>query len=261
MSDELFEVLRGSLRRAAAAAESIRLVVKAGAEPSRATNMRRLMPGVTLVFGTPMAELNRTASVLGTLARKDPLAVIGVCDALWRAGSLEERQVAGKVIGKIAIKHPQPCLVAIEAWLPTLDGWANCDNLACASMEPIMLAKPGDTLALCERWVADPNKWIRRFGVVVLRAFEKTSAPPSVFEILDRLRDEADRDVQKGVSWMMRDLSARHSQHVIAVLEAWAKRPDTGRRWMVKDGMKKLPAAAQQRLQALLGDIRQTGRS
>jgi 3-methyladenine DNA glycosylase AlkD len=221
------------------------------ADQAAADRARTVMPGVRDVMGTPMTAVTALAGPLAKVGKNQPNEVIAALDLLWQSGILEPRQLVGKVLERLGRYHPEPCLAAVERYVPTLDCWANADNLACFAMRHITAHDPARAVALSRRCIGSEAVWTRRFGVVILRAFEKTAAPREVFAILDVLRDEPDRDVQKAVAWMLRDLSGRHHDPVLALLTDWASVPAPGTRRMIREGMKKLPPLEQGRLKDL----------
>jgi len=102
--------------------------------------------------------------------------------------------------------------------------------------------------------VQDENKWIRRFGVVVLRAFEKVDLPEGVLEVLAQVMQDRDRDVKKGAAWMLRDLSKRHGTQVFEFLLGWAESdPTLDTAWIIKNGPKRLPEDQQRQLLLAMG--------
>ena len=216
-------------------------------------NYRRIIPEMGTTFGTPLPVLRVIAAEIARQGKKEPQSVLPMLKTLWDNGSFEERQIVGKVMERMAKKYPAECLALVPGFLPTLDNWANCDNLACFGMEPIALQMTDEVLSLCERWVRDENKWIRRFGVVVLRAFGKAEVPERAFEILDQAMTDRDSDVKKGTAWILRDLSKRHPAHVFKFLLSWAQsNPNRNTVWIIKNGMKKLPEDQQQQFVEVL---------
>lgn len=212
-------------------------------------NYRRIIPEMGTTFGTPLPILRVIAAEIARQGKKEPQSVLPMLKTLWDNGSFEERQIVGKVMERMAKKYPAECLALVPGFLPALDNWANCDNLACFGMEPIALQITGEVLSLCEQWVRDENKWIRRFGVVVLRAFKKADLPQPAFEILGQVMTDRDSDVKKGVAWILRDLSKRQAARVFEFLLGWAQSsPNRDTVWMIKNGMKKLSADQQQQL-------------
>ncbi|MFF3404136.1 DNA alkylation repair protein [Streptomyces sp. NPDC002659] len=225
--------------------------LRRNADQAAADRARTVMPGVHDVMGTPMTAVTALAGPLAKVGKKQPDEVITALDLLWQSGILEPRQLAGKVLERLGRYHPEPCLAAVERYVPTLDCWANADNLACFAMRHIAAQDPASAIGLSRRCVISDAVWTRRFGVVILRAFEKTAAPSDVFAILDALRDEPDHDAQKAVAWILRDLSGHHRDPVLALLTVWESTSAPGTRRMIREGMKKLPPLEQARLKDL----------
>jgi len=224
-------------------------LLEAHADEEAFANYRRIIPEMGTTFGTPLPVLRIIATELARQGKEEPQAVLPLLKTLWEEGSFEERQIVGKVMERVARKYPAECLALVPDFLPTLDNWANCDNLACFGMEPIALQMTDEVLSLCEQWVQDENKWMRRFGVVVLRAFEKTEVPDRAFEILDPVMMDQDSDVKKAVAWILRDLSKRHAARVFEFLLGRAQsNPNRDTVWIIENGMNKLPADQQQQL-------------
>jgi len=224
-------------------------LLEAHADEKAFANYRRIIPEMGTTFGTPLPVLRVIAAEIARRGKKEPQCILPLLKTLWDNGSFEERQIVGKVMERMAKKYPAECLALVLDFLPTLDNWANCDNLACFGMEPIALQMTNEVLSLCEQWVRDENKWIRRFGVVVLRAFGKAEVSERAFEILGQAMTDRDSNVKKGTAWILRDLSKRHPAHVFEFLLGWAQsNPNRDTTWIIKNGMKKLPADQQQQL-------------
>ena len=224
-------------------------LLEANADEQAFANTRRIIPEMGTAFGTPLPVLRIVAAEIARQGKKEPQSVLPTLKTLWYDGSFEERQIVGKVMERMAKKYPAECLALVPGFLPTLDNWANCDNLACFGMEPIALQMIDEVLFLCEQWVRDENKWIRRFGVVVLRAFKKADLPERACEILDQVMMDRDSDVKKGVAWILRDLSKRHPARVFQFLLGQAQsNPNRDTVWIIKNGMKKLSPDQQRQL-------------
>ena len=241
--------LAGKLSQPEEFVAGLHRLLETHADEKAFTNYRRIIPEMGTTFGTPLPVLRVIAAEIARQGKKEPQSVLPLLKTLWDNGSFEERQIVGKVMERMAKTHRAECLALVPCFLPTLDNWANWDNLACFGMKAIALQMADEVLSLCEQWVQDKSKWIRRFGVVVLRAFEKTDLPERAIEILGLVMTERDRDVKKGVAWMLRDLSKRHAVRIFEFLLGWAQsHPNRDTVWMIKNGMKKLPEDQQQQL-------------
>lgn len=216
-------------------------------------NYQRIISHMGKTFGAPLPVLRIIAAEIGKYGQKRPQETINLLKQLWKNGSFEERQIVGKALGEVAKKHPQDCLKVIPGFFQDFDNWANVDNLACFGMEPIVFSLTDKVLSLCEKWVADENKWIRRFGVVTLRAFDKKPPPKRAFQILDLVMEDNKADVKKAVSWILRNISKRYASDVFVYLKRWARaNPGRNAQWIIKDGLKKLPDRNQSEILALL---------
>ena len=137
--------------------------------------------------------------------------------------------------------------------LSDLDNWAVCDNLAMFGVEPIVYSNPELILPLSEKWIKSENKWIRRFGVVTLRGYKRIQTTNEVFKILDLVMEDKEKDIKKAVSWILREITKRNSDKVAEFLMEWAKANlNKDSRWIIKDGMKKLPKEKQAEILSIL---------
>jgi len=148
---------------------------------------------------------------------------------------------------KFAPKNLKICLNFVSSVLSDLDNWAVCDNLAMFGVEPIVYSNPELVLPLSEKWIKNENKWVRRFGVVSLRGYKRVQTTDKVFEILDTVMEDEDKDVKKAVSWILREITKKNPEDVAEFLARWVKaNPSKDARWIIKDGMKKLPKKIQE---------------
>ena len=117
-----------------------------------------LMPTVdkALVIGVRMPALRALAKELkGTALAADFMAVLP-------HKYYEENNLHAALIGHI--RDFQPCITALERFLPYVDNWATCDM-----MNPKALAK--DKAALLERiqlWLQSSHTYTVRFGMEML---------------------------------------------------------------------------------------------
>ena len=205
-------------------------------------NYQRIIPDTGKFFGVPLPILRVVAAEIGNFIHKEPSEAPSLLETIWTEGSFEARQIAGKCLEKFGQKNPEISLDFVSSVLPDLDNWAVCDNLAMFGVEPIVYSNPELVLPLSEDWIKSKNKWIRRFGVVTLRGYKKVKTTNKVFEILDLVMADNEKDIKKAVSWVLREITKKNPDKVAEFLTRWAKvSPSKDARWIIKDGMKKLP--------------------
>jgi 3-methyladenine DNA glycosylase AlkD len=216
-------------------------------------NYQRIIPDTGKFFGVPLPILRVIAAEIGNFIQKEPTEAPSLLETIWNEGSFEARQIAGKCLEKFGPKNPEICLDFVSSVLPDLDNWSVCDNLAMFGVEPIVYSNPELILPLSEKWIKDKNKWIRRFGVVTLRGYKKVQTTNKVFEILGLVMGDNEKEIKKAVSWILREITKKNPDEVAEFLTGCAKaNPGKDARWIIKDGMKKLPKEKPTEILAIL---------
>jgi len=222
--------------------EGLQELLKSYVDRDATKNYQRIIPDTGKFFGVPLPILRVIAAEIGKFIQKEPTEALSLLETIWTEGSFEARQIAGKCLEKFGPKNPEICLDFVSSVLPDLDNWSVCDNLAMFGVEPIVYSNPELVLPLSEKWIKSENKWIRRFGVVTLRGYKKVQTTNKVFEILDLVMEDNEKDIKKTVSWILREITKKNLDEVAEFLARWAKaNPGKDTRWIIKDGMKKLP--------------------
>ena len=173
---------------------------------------------------------------------------------LWDEGSYEAKQIAGKSLEKFSPKNPGICLDFVSSALPDLDNWSVCDCPAMCGVKPIVYSDPEIVLKFSKKWIQSTDKWIRRFGVVTLLGYKRIPTNVRVFELLDMVMEDKERDVRKAVSWILRDITKKNPEEVADFLKKLAEaNPNKDARWVIKDGMKKISDDQKKKILVLLG--------
>jgi len=230
-------------------------LLKSFVDEEATRNYRRIIPDARKFYGVPMPVLGVMASEVGKFIRNEPTKARGLLNVIWSEGSFEAKQIAGKSLERFGPENPKACLDFVSSVLPDLDNWSVCDNLAMFGVEPIVYSKPELVLPLTEGWIRSEDKWVRRFGVVTLRGYKRVKTTDRVFRILDTVMEDDDKDVKKAVSWVLREITKGNPSEVTEFLYRWAKvNPSRGTKWIIRDGMRKLPGEVQTEILRLIGE-------
>lgn len=233
--------------------KSLQELLKSLVDREATSNYQRIIPDTGRFYGVPKPILWIMTSEIGKFIRMEPDKAQGLIQAIWFEGSYEAKQIAGKSLERFGPRNPGICLDFISLALPDIDNWSVCDSLAMYAVEPIVYSNPELVLPLSEKWIQSSNKWIRRFGVVTLRGYKRLPTTDKVFQLLDRVMEDKDRDVRKAVSWILREITKANPDKVAKFLTKWAKaNPNKDARWIIKDGMKKFSNNEQNRVLGLL---------
>ncbi|MFQ6089319.1 MAG: DNA alkylation repair protein [Candidatus Methanofastidiosia archaeon] len=205
--------------------------------------IKRFIPDSGKVYGVPLPILRKIASELGKFGKENPEKVISILKSIWKKGSFEERIVVAKTLERMKNIDHAISLSLISGFLDDISDWAICDNLACFSLRPIITGYPEEVLPLCLEWVRSEKKWIRRFGVVSLYSLaheKKRRTSKEELEVIDVLMREEDRDVRRGVSWILREFSKKNQDVVFEFLLRYSKEKNRNTRWIVRNSIAKL---------------------
>ena len=217
-------------------------------------NYKRIIPDTGKFYGVPKPILWIIASEIRKFIQREPEKAQRLLGTIWAEGSYEARQISGKSLERYGPKNPGICLDFISSVLSDIDNWSVCDCLAMYGVEPLVLSSPKLVLPLSEEWIQSTNKWIRRFGVVTLRGYKRVKTNDKVFELLDMVMEDEERDVKKAVSWILREITKGNPDEVSVFLAKLSmENPSKDTRWIIENGMKKLSVDEQSKILGLLG--------
>ena len=229
-------------------------LLKSYVDEEAAKNYQRIIPDTGKFYGVPLPVLRVISAEIGKFIQKEPKKAKELLLVIWGEESFEARQIAGKSLEKFGPKNPETCLDFISSVLPDLDNWAVCDNLAMFGVEPIVYSNPEIVLPHFEKWIKNNDKWIRRFGIVTLRGYKRIKTTDKVFELLDMVMNDNEKDIKKAVSWVLREITKKNPDEVAEFLTKWAKaNPAKDTRWIIKEGVKKLNSNEQEKILGLFG--------
>ncbi len=179
---------------------SIKQALRANADPAAKAASQKFVPTSQNVYGVRVPVLNQ-------LAREHREGGFELAVALWKAGSLEERLLAAKLLGISARTDPDKALALAKKFAPEISDWAVCDTVATQGLRGIAVAKQRELLAWSNRLARSRNLWERRLALVLLTHFVKDkNVRPQIKNTLARLSGDKEYYVRKAVQWLQRDL-------------------------------------------------------
>ena len=119
----------------------------------------------------------------------------------------------------------------------------------------LAIQRRGETFHLLNNWIHSENKWIRRLAVATIPPYIRARKTDSEFclRLLEKAMLEIDRDVQKAVGWALREVSKKDPDSVFHFLMKWTGVEKKEVKWIIREGMKKLPLRYQEKLRVALG--------
>jgi 3-methyladenine DNA glycosylase AlkD len=239
------------------------------ADPDYRTGQRLVAPGIgpTLGVRTPLLDAV-AAGFRRELRGVGPARLLVAAEALASDEIRELRWLAIHVLGWTVAIDPERTWQVIRRIGQDADDWITVDTLAGVAASGI-LAEPYRWAEL-EQLVYSRSRWERRLvGSTIATlphrghpAGRSASAVGRGLDLVGQLIGDAEPDVQKALSWALRNLAQVDPAPVVAFCRAQAlaaaATADGNRAWVLRDTLAKLPAAEGAAIRLTLAGIRRT---
>jgi 3-methyladenine DNA glycosylase AlkD len=247
--------------------DTLRAGLEALADPVYLAGIHHVAPGIGPVIGVRQPLLHAVTGGLRAATRRDrPASVLDVAGHLVREPMLELHWIAYGLLERTIVDEPERTWQLVRAEGRSAGNWICVDTLAHVAARGI-LAEPYRWAEL-EQLVYSPSRWERRLAGSTIATIPHTDRTagrtPEVVHrglaIVGDLAGDAEPDVQKALSWALRNLAAVDLPATAAFLRTEARTArDTGdgyRAWVIRDTCDKLPASLASELRDALAGIR-----
>jgi 3-methyladenine DNA glycosylase AlkD len=239
------------------------------ADPAYLAGQRLVAPGIGPLLGVRLPLLDSVHRALAHELRGVRAArLLPVAEALARDPLGELRWFACWLLGRILPDDPERAWQVLRRLAAEADDWITVDTLA-ATIGPGILREPYRWAEL-EQLVYSPGRWERRLvgSTVATIPFVDRAAgrTPDVaargLALVGLLIGDPEPDVQKALSWALRNLAAVDPAGVTAFCRREGGRAaataDGARAWVVRDTLAKLAPADAFEIRSLLAGVRRT---
>lgn len=201
-------------------AAQIRSALKNGGSAEHAAGVQWFFKEEVRSHGWYTAALRR--SVRRTrreiLREHDFEFLVGVADELFSGAVLEEKVAAVFLLEKMDAQFGDREFRLFESWLDRISSWADHDLLVHYLIAPMVAAKLARVKSVF-RWANSPNRWHRRAACVALiRGTRAKMYFPETVRLSDRLLDDRDDMVQKGLGWLLRETAKFDAKRTVPYL-------------------------------------------
>ena len=163
------------------------------------TSHQKFVPGVSGAYGVPMPVLNVFA-----VAYK--AGGFELAEVLWQAGTIEERVLAAKLLGKIAGKDAARSLALVERFSAGITDWAVCDAIGMQSIKPLVKKYAAEIFALAGKLNHSKNLWQRRLSLVMVEWHTRDAQyHPAIRKLVANLENDNEYYVKKAVVWIKKN--------------------------------------------------------
>ena len=251
-------------------AQAIAAGFQSMADPVYAAAQPTVAPGIGPVLGVRLPLMDAAhRSFKRETKRMSSGPLLDVMDRLLRQQWRELRWFAIWNLSRLVATDPERAWQLLRRAAREADEWITVDTLAHPYGEGIL--REPRRWAEIEQLVYSPSRWERRLVGSTLATMPFTRLPgsrdPEVgargIDLIAQLIGDREPDVQKALSWALRNFAAIDLPAVRGFLEAEAANAsqtnDGHRAWVIRDTLPKLPADADRIKRQLEGIRRQPG--
>lgn len=176
--------------------KDIQKILMANSNPEAKASHQKFVPGEEKIYGVRMPFLNE-------LAGQYKSGGFELIEALWKAGALEEKVLAIKMLGKIAKKDPDRSLKMVDLFAQNIGNWAVCDAIGMQGLKPILKTHSKEIFALAKKYNRSPDFWQRRLSLVLVEWYTRIKEMhPEIKKLVKPLENDQEYYVKKAIVWI-----------------------------------------------------------
>ena len=176
------------------------------ADPDKAEKMAAYMKTSMPFYGVqagPRDQIVKTiASDIHLSSHDDYVALI---EALWNLPHREEKYIAIRLARRFKPFITPASLPLYERLIRDGAWWDFVDELATHLVGTVLKNSPDQTWPTLDRWLHDPDLWIRRAALLAQNRLKSHTDPQKLFAYCLHLADEEDFFIRKAIGWALRE--------------------------------------------------------
>lgn len=206
-------------------AARIDAALRARAVPERAAGEKAYLKSALEHYGTSVPATRGAVREALAGARLEHEGLIDVVVALWEVPVHERRAAAVELLEMHRTVLGVDDAPLLERLLRESRTWALVDGLAASVVGPLTEADPA-WVAWLDRWVADPDFWLRRSALLAHLVPLRTGGGDwtRFTRYADALLEETEFFIRKAIGWVLRDTAKARPDMVFAWLLPRARR-------------------------------------
>lgn len=205
-------------------AEEIEEEAKRIGDPERERQLRRYFREPIETYGLTMTQSRELAKKYYPRVKDDLDAAMNLAETLLKSGNLTLAGVGLEILDRFRRRLGPQHMNTFDRWVDHLNNWATTDNLA-THMIALVIAEDPSQVDRLMAWTSSPNRWRRRAAAVSLvPPARKGLLLEEAMSLSDRLMEDEDDMVQKGVGWLLKEASKNHPEEVRGYLLRWRVR-------------------------------------
>jgi len=176
--------------------KDIQKILTANSSPEAKVSHQKFVPGKVKIYGVRMPFINEMAAQYKS-------GGFDLAEELWKAGALEEKVLAVKIVGKIAKKDPERSLKLVEFFAQNIGNWAICDAIGMQGLKPILKTHQKEIFKLAKKYNQSPDFWQRRLSLVMVEWYTRMKElHPEIKKLVKALENDDEYYVKKAIVWI-----------------------------------------------------------
>jgi 3-methyladenine DNA glycosylase AlkD len=193
-------------------------------DPEEAEKSKRFFKEEIETLGLSASKVDAIAIRFYPRVKGNLSLAISVTAELMGSSVLDESSVGIRIMRRMVPLFTPKLFDVFDSWVHHLTNWANTDGLATWLIAETIVLDPSLVERLLE-WTVSENRWRRRAAAVSLVPIARRGEMlDAVFLVANRLMEDGDAMVQKGVGWLLKEASKEHSSEVRDYLLCWREK-------------------------------------
>ena len=181
----------------------IQKILKSKATHEAKQAHEKFVPAKEKIYGVRTPELN-------ILAAQYKQGGFDLVEEIWKAGALEEKILALKMLGKIAKKDPERSLQLIKLFAKNIGNWAVCDAMGMQALKPIVKTHQKEIFDLARVYNHSKDFWQRRLSLVLVEWHTRIKKlHPEIKALVKNLENDDEYYVKKAIVWINKNFSKK----------------------------------------------------
>jgi 3-methyladenine DNA glycosylase AlkD len=181
--------------------KTIQKILIENASPEGKAAHEKFVPGLEKAYGT-------RAPVINALAKQYKDRDFNLVEELWQGEHIEEKILAGKLLGQIAKKNPEKTLTLIKKFSKDISDWAVCDTLGMQGPKKLNKSHAKEIFQISNTLIHSKNLWQRRLALVLVEWYTRDKKfHPAIKQLVKKVENDKEYYVKKAVVWINRNFS------------------------------------------------------
>ena len=182
----------------------IQNILKSKATPETIASHNKFLPDNNeKIYGVKMPVINE-------LAGKYKAGGFDLVQRLWKAGALEEKVLAIKMLGKIAKKDPERSLQLFKQFAANINNWVVCDALGMQALKPLVNSHQEVIFRMAKVFNCSKDPWQRRLSLVMVEWYtRKKEHHQQIKQLVKALENDEEYYVKKAIVWINRNFEKK----------------------------------------------------